>query len=197
MLFQAMTRLRHYQLFPTMHIDDNDIDLDAVDTWHELPHEIQNSYIKTYEDSLQLTTNMRKKMLFPVTMADSPFRWYKRVTEKRYWGQRNDLDTIPNSVTMIATWAAMSRANRTPYINLNKLDEKRCNAARIEEVLASKGIMIGSTDIILGNIIVKTFTIDATITKVSTILTHKLSKSCSKNDTTKMQPFNWNNHSAS
>lgn len=175
LLFQAVLRLRNYQIFPCIQVEDLEIDRESTTIWNNTLHAtIRNSYLTIYTQSLSIPATQRKPLLFPVGIADTPFQWYTRIRKMKHWALGDTVDVMPTEATMLRLWEATHPFTKYKYVQLNRMDQKRYTARRIEEVLASKGLMIGIEGPNLDNVVVTLFQHDKPITLVSTLLSHKI-----------------------
>ncbi len=107
MVYQAVARLKHYLLFPTMSISDIEIDMDSSKMWHTTDEATRQRYTQIFQEAKQLDASMRKPILFPASVADTPFEWYQRTVKIKYWVDNGDISNTPTEITLKNQWEAM------------------------------------------------------------------------------------------
>lgn len=174
-VFQAVTRLRHYSLFPFMDIHDSLIDQDTTNLWHNQLHsQIRETYTTIVENSIKVPQQFRKPILFPVSLPDSPYHWYRRSLILKSWNNDTTSNTEPDHKTL-NTWVQMNEEQRKPYIKLSWADHKLYATRRIEEVFATQGLTIGILRPYTTNITVLPSNENNNVAPLSYWLHHKMS----------------------
>lgn len=136
MLFQSVTRLRHYILFPTLKIDNERIDNDSAAMWYSiLPPEIHHNYTSIYLESI-LANELHK-------VPNTPRQWYNRCYMIEHWHTTQNHTAADDQTTIQARWQQLSTKEQSKYVMLSILDHKRQETKKIEQFLAANAIHIG------------------------------------------------------
>lgn len=175
--FQAVARLRHYQIFPTMVINDVEIDASSSDTWHNTIHpSIKKSYLEIQQRSLQIPDSRKKPLLHPLGTPDSALEWYHRTLKMRHWATHGSLEHLPDNAQIKKLWTKMDKKYRQTFINLHTLDTKRFTTKKIEDVFASQGLSIGLEVGSSENVVVSIYNENRPLQPISQKLAQKIAR---------------------
>lgn len=172
-LFQAMVRLRHYQIFPTMDIPDHQIDLDAAQTWaFILTPTLKENYISLAKRSTQ---QCYSPLLTPMSTPKTPLQWFQHSKSMTLHRQHSILTNNTQLLPPHIAWNQLESKVRVKFFQLHQVDTKRFKAVQLEQRLKSYDLCIGAYANSMDNIVIHSTKNSSAVTPVSTYLYYKMS----------------------
>lgn len=175
MFFQAVSRLKHYLMFPYIEIEDIEIDLGVSEVWHSAAGAL---WKKAYKDTHKTMPPMDKniqRMNIDLHIA-SPIQWYMKAINVKHFKLTGTFEHVPSTLQMRDSWKHMTVVQRYKYIKLNRLDQKRTAAQSIEDAFSVQKLDIGFMTNSYENIVVSLQSVENRCVTVSSMLADKSSR---------------------
>lgn len=182
--FIAISRLRHYIMFPKLIIQDSEIDENSLNVWTSTLHkDIKISYNYTrdalYKRHSSLT--MKKPYQNNLPKPETPQQWFRKTLMIKDYELTKQHRNKRDYRNIHKNFRHLNTNMKNKYYNLAIMDTKKYKASQIENHFSAQGLTIGYESPLTYNVTVQITQPIVTHALVSNLLTHKIYKLLSTN----------------
>lgn len=173
--FETAFRLRHYSLFPYLQITPEQIDTEAINFWKtHLPKNLKKPYLQL--KNIIMPAQYKQRFLRNhLPEPQRPIQWF--FTLYLHYASGTELpDASLLAAAILQDWRLLSPEVQHQYARLASINEKYCQALKIESFMNSRGFTVGFTNPSPDSLTIQTTSSEIPCKLISTLLNKAFSK---------------------